>query len=94
MDGQKLVARNIRMLRVKGGLSQERLAHDARIDRSYLGSLERGQENPTIAILDRLAKVLDVQLADLFTRANEGPSVGLKPGRKPTRKSGPTKKAR
>jgi transcriptional regulator with XRE-family HTH domain len=51
------------MLRVKRGLSQERLAFDAQVDRSYLGSLERGMENPTVAVLDRLAAVLAVRLS-------------------------------
>jgi transcriptional regulator with XRE-family HTH domain len=40
---------------VKRGLSQEGLAADAGVDWAYLGGLEREQENPTIAVLDRLA---------------------------------------
>jgi transcriptional regulator with XRE-family HTH domain len=92
MDGQKLVARNVKLLRVKRGLSQERLASDAQVDRSYLGSLERGKENPTVAVLDRVAKVLDVPLSDLFARTNEGVPAGLKAGRKPIRKPAASRK--
>jgi transcriptional regulator with XRE-family HTH domain len=51
-----LVAWNPGRIRVKRGLSQERLAFDAGIDRSYVGGLERQEENPTVDPLDRLAK--------------------------------------
>jgi len=52
----------IKRIRVKRGISQERLAFDTGIDRSYMGGLERGAENPTIDLLDRIAKTLDVPL--------------------------------
>jgi len=53
-----LVAWNLRQIRVNRGLSQKKLAFDAGIDRSYVGGLERQEENPTVALLDRLAKAL------------------------------------
>ncbi|UGY22911.1 helix-turn-helix domain-containing protein [Bradyrhizobium septentrionale] len=56
MNAGALVARNIRRLRVARGLSQEVLAVDAEIDRTYVSRLERGLENPTVAVLERLAK--------------------------------------
>ena len=83
MKVHALVARNIRRLRVERGFSQEALAHEASIDRSYMSRLERGLENPTVAILDRLAKALQGPIVDLF--APLGASQGmenLKPGRK------------
>ena len=43
---------------MKRGLSQEGLAYDADVDRSYVGGLEREEENPTVEVLDRLAKTL------------------------------------
>jgi transcriptional regulator with XRE-family HTH domain len=58
MKAGALVARNIRRLRVARGLSQEVLAVDAQIDRTYVSRLERGLENPSVAVLDRLAKAL------------------------------------
>jgi len=66
MKAHALVARNIRKLRVERGLSQENLAVDAEIDRTYVSRLERGLENPTVAVLERLAKVLDVRIEDFF----------------------------
>jgi transcriptional regulator with XRE-family HTH domain len=65
---------NLRRIRVERGLSQERLALEANVDRSYVGRLERGRENPTLAILERLAKVLGVSAAELL-----GPPLGQKP---------------
>lgn len=56
MDGRQLVAWNLRRHRVERGLSQEKLAVDAQIDRTYESSLERGLENPTVSVIDKLAK--------------------------------------
>jgi transcriptional regulator with XRE-family HTH domain len=66
MKAQVAVARNIRRLRVLRGISQEVLAVDAAIDRTYVSRLERGLENPTVAVLERLAKALHAEIADLF----------------------------
>jgi transcriptional regulator with XRE-family HTH domain len=52
MNGRSLVARNLRRIRVTKGISQERLAFDSGIDRSYLGGIEREAENPTVDLLD------------------------------------------
>jgi transcriptional regulator with XRE-family HTH domain len=64
MRGRALVAWNPGRIRVKRRLSQERLAFDAGIDRSYVGGLERHEENPTVDPLDRLAKTLSVRARD------------------------------
>ena len=85
MNGRALVAWTLRRLRVAHGISQERLAADAGVDRAYLGGLERQDENPTVDLLDRIAAVLTVNLADLFEqpRPGEKPPKPLKRGRKP-----------
>ena len=69
-----MVARNIRMLRVARGLSQEVLAVDAGIDRTYVSRLERGLENPTVAVLEKLARALASNIEEFFRapRAGEG----------------------
>ena len=84
MNGRGLIARNVRRIRVAKGISQERLAFDLGIDRSYLGGIEREVENPTVDLLERLAKALDVPLSDLFVGVSpKAPkSVGLKRGRR------------
>ena len=84
MDIQKLVAWNIRRVRVAKGLSQEALADGARIDRTYVSKLERGKDNPSVDVLDRIAAACDVEIIEFFKkpRANEKPPVPLRSGRK------------
>jgi transcriptional regulator with XRE-family HTH domain len=55
-------------MRIERGLSQEALAHDAGIDRSYLGGIERGEHNVAVVNLLKLADQFGMTLADL-TRA-------------------------
>jgi transcriptional regulator with XRE-family HTH domain len=71
-----IVARNIRRLRLECGLTQEALAVDAGIDRTYVSRLERGLENPTVAVLEKLARALSSNVEELFRvpRAAEAPS--------------------
>lgn len=72
MKGRALVAWNLRRVRVAQGLSQERLAADAGVDRAYLGGLERQAENPTVDLLDKVAEALAVPLGELFVAPAEG----------------------
>lgn len=87
MDAQALVARNLRRLRVLRGLSQEALAVDAEIDRTYVSRLERGLENPTVAVLAKVATALDTQIEEFFRMPaeDEQPPQPLRRGRKPKR---------
>ncbi len=87
MNGRALVAWNLRRLRVKRGLSQEHLAYDAEVDRSYVGGLERQVGNPTVDVLDRLAATLEVPLSELFKKPRSGasPPKPLRSGRKSLR---------
>lgn len=84
MRGRELVGWNVRRIRVGKGISQERLAFDAGVDRSYLGGMERGEANPTVDVLDRLAETLGVAIAEFFVRVDgdEVNNPGLPPGRK------------
>ena len=83
MHGRELVGRNMKRIRVSKGVSQEQLAFDASVDRSYLGGIERCDENPSVDTLDKIAAVLGIALADLFQPiAPEGEVAGLRPGRK------------
>jgi transcriptional regulator with XRE-family HTH domain len=72
MKGRDLVAWNLRRLRVARELSQDALALEAGVDRTYVGRLERRLENPTIAVLERLASALEVPLVELFIEPLEG----------------------
>lgn len=52
-------ARNIRLVRVAAGMSQERMAAEAGLDRAFVGTLERGQRNISIDNIELLAKAVD-----------------------------------
>ena len=84
MKGRALLAWNMRRVRVLRGISQERLAADAAVDRAYLGGLERQTENPTVDLLDRIAATLAVPLTELFVKPAEGepPPLPLRGGRR------------
>ncbi|GJD93142.1 helix-turn-helix domain-containing protein [Methylobacterium iners] len=84
MNGRALVGWNVRRLRVALGLSQEALAVDAGLDRSYVGRIERATENPSIDVLDQLAAALRVASAELLKEPaeNEAPPPTLRSGRK------------
>lgn len=84
MKATALVAWNLRRLRVRRGLSQEALAVDAGVDRSYVGRIERGVENPTVESLDRLAAALEVTVGELLLAPKHGekPPATLRKGRK------------
>jgi transcriptional regulator with XRE-family HTH domain len=60
--------RILREYRLKAKLSQEALALAAGIDRTFVSLLERGQRQPTLTTLFRLAAVLDVAPATLVAR--------------------------
>jgi transcriptional regulator with XRE-family HTH domain len=87
MDARALVAWNVRRIRVNRGVPQEQLAYDAGIDRSYMSGIERQAENPTIDLLDRLAKALGVHLSEFFLQPSRGAATpkALPKGRKPIR---------
>lgn len=90
MDARKLVAWNLRRLRVARGLAQEALAVDAGIDRTYVSRLERNLENPTVGVLERLAQALDAEIVEFFAVPKPGtcPPRLLPSGRRPSLKRG------
>jgi transcriptional regulator with XRE-family HTH domain len=67
MNARELVAWNVRRIRVLRGISSERLAAESGVDRSYTSRLERGVANPTVDVLERFSKLLEVSMAELFT---------------------------
>lgn len=56
----------VRRLRSEKGYSQERFAEVCAIDRSYMGMIERGEVNVTLAMVVKLARGLGISLVDLF----------------------------
>lgn len=52
MESREVLARNLRKLRQQQGLSQEALAHEAGVDRTYISALERGVYGLSITMID------------------------------------------
>ena len=57
--------RNIARIRTGKGVSQDALAEKADLDRTYVSGIERGIRNPGIRTVLRIAKALEVSVADL-----------------------------
>lgn len=63
---QKALGKRIRDLRQDRGWSQERLANEAGMHRTYMWGIERGVRNPSLRHLTCIAEALDLPIADLF----------------------------
>jgi transcriptional regulator with XRE-family HTH domain len=76
MDLREVFATNLRRLRSAKGLSQDALAYEAGMSRSYLSQLEKGAFYASLRIVGRVAKVLSVEPAELLAlppkRARKG----------------------
>ena len=57
----------VRELRRAKGLSQEELAFKANVHRTYLGSIERGERNPSLKNINAIARALGVSLSEFFS---------------------------
>jgi transcriptional regulator with XRE-family HTH domain len=66
MDLRDVFATNLRRLRNAKGISQDDLAYEAGISRSYLSQLEKGAFYASLKIIGRLAKALDVEPAEFL----------------------------
>ncbi len=58
--------RKVRKLREEQGYSQESFAEKVEIHRTYIGGIERGERNPTITTVYKIAKALGVDIKELF----------------------------
>jgi len=73
MDLREVFAANLRRLRHKKGISQEVLAYEAGINRTYISKLEKAVSYPGLEIIGKLAIVLEIEPADLLKIANKSP---------------------
>jgi tetratricopeptide (TPR) repeat protein len=83
---RSLVARNLRQIREKRGLTQARLATDAELKRSYVGALEGQKRNPTADVLDRLATILAVPISEFFEKTRGRASKPFRGDQPPKRR--------
>lgn len=65
MDARARVGRNMKRLREAKGWSQEELADQAGIHRTYVSGVERGVRNPTVTVLEKLAVALGAKMSAL-----------------------------
>ncbi|MCH8821518.1 helix-turn-helix transcriptional regulator [Patescibacteria group bacterium] len=65
-DVQKKFGEKIRQERTKIGLSQEELGFKASLDRTYISGIERGERNPSLKIIVKVAKALKTPTFELF----------------------------
>jgi transcriptional regulator with XRE-family HTH domain len=66
MDLRQVFASNLRSLRHARGLSQEDLAHQADVNRTYMSKIEKGGTWVGLEIIDKLSTVLEVEPAELL----------------------------
>ena len=60
------IGSKIRQLRLEAGLSQEKLSFESNLDRTYIGSVERGERNIAVINLNRIAKALNISISKLL----------------------------
>lgn len=82
-----VVGLNLTRLRREKGLTQEQLEERSEVSQQYLSGLEAGSVNPTVVILLRLARALDVAAGDLIAGLDEQAVLPKKRPRKPRRRA-------
>lgn len=68
---QQVFGRRVRELRKERGLSQVALAAKVGIDRSYMGFLERGERNPSLDVITKIAESLGVTPDELLKKSSK-----------------------
>nr|AAM03020.1 regulatory protein C.BcnI [Brevibacillus centrosporus] len=58
--------RKVRIIREQKGLTQEKLAEEAGLHRTYISSLERGERSISLNNIEKIARALDVEIYQLF----------------------------
>ena len=64
---RKSFGKHVRELRKQKGYSQEQLAEKAGLHRTYIGSIERGEQNVSVDNIEKIAKALKTSIATLFS---------------------------
>jgi transcriptional regulator with XRE-family HTH domain len=65
---RKAFGKRVRILRKSKGYSQESFADAASLHRTYIGAIERGEQNVSLDNIERIAKALKIQIAELFEK--------------------------
>jgi len=62
----EMLGKRVKKLREDKELSQEKLALEAGLNRAYIGYIERGERNPSIKTMTKIANVLKIPLSEIF----------------------------
>ena len=68
MDIKKKIGEKIKNLRLEKGWSQEKLALTADLDRTYIPSIEKGNRNVSITVIEKIANALNVEIIELLKK--------------------------
>jgi transcriptional regulator with XRE-family HTH domain len=66
MDIKKKIGLKIKNLRVEKNWSQEKLALNADLDRTYIPSIEKGERNVSITVIEKIANALEIEVHELL----------------------------
>lgn len=69
--GHLAFGKAVRQLRLERGLSQESLGYAAHMHRNYVGGVERGELNPTLASIEKLAAAFELKPSQLLALAEQ-----------------------
>lgn len=58
--------KRVAQLRKEAGFSQEQFAFECEVDRTYIGTIERGEKSPTLNTISKIAKALNITKSELF----------------------------
>jgi len=64
----RVLGDNVKSLRLTHGLSQEELAFQSDLDRTYISQIERGVSNPSVLVILKISLALQVEFAELFLK--------------------------
>ncbi len=66
MDIRKQFGKRVKQLRQENELSQEALAHLAELDRTYIPSIEKGERNVSLEVIQKLSKAFKIKISELI----------------------------
>jgi transcriptional regulator with XRE-family HTH domain len=73
-----LLGQELRRARLAAGLSQETLAFEAKLDRTYISYLENGHKSPTVDVLIRISQAIGVSASSLLGHVEQGLGIRRK----------------
>lgn len=71
MKLKALIGKNVKYYRYRENLTQEQLAEKTKSSVNYIGRLERGQHNPSVDKLEKVASALNIEPYELFIQRND-----------------------